>query len=119
MEILLKKTNTPREKTYDSLVVDFFYENEFIEEEENEEEEVKYPDKFTDFMKLLSPIFTEPKRFSILIARSDISDENFNELVENRKNNEKKYILNESIMIEHTEDIYYMKTKGNDTNLNN
>ena len=117
--IEMKKMNISREKTYDSLVVDFFYENEFIEEEENEEEEVKYPDKFTDFMKLLSPIFTEPKRFSILIARSDISDGDLKELVENRKNNEKKYILNESIMIEHTEDIYYMKTKGNDTNLNN
>ena len=117
--IEMKKMNISREKTYDSLVVDFFYDNEFIEEEENEEEEVKYPDKFTDFMKLLSPIFTEPKRFSILIARSDISDGDFKELVENRKNNEKKYILNESIIIEHTEDIYYMKTKGNDTNLNN
>ena len=113
MEIEKIENNATREKTYESLVSDFFYEgqDEFLYDDEVEEE-VYYPDNFNDFMKILSPVFTEPKRYSILIARSDISDADYQKMVENRKNY-KNYILNSSIVVEHTEDICYLKNKDN------
>ena len=112
LEIAKIENNATREKTYEGLVSDFFYEGEFIYYDDEVEEEVYYPDNFNDFMKILSPVFTEPKRYSILIARSDISDFDYQKMVENRKNY-KNYILNSSIAVEHTEDICYMKNKDN------
>ena len=112
LEIAKIENNATREKTYEGLVSDFFYEGEFIYYDDEVEEEVYYPDNFNDFMKILSPVFTEPKRYSILIARSDISDVDYQKMVENRKNY-KNYIINSSIAVEHTEDICYMKNKDN------
>ena len=96
------------EKSYDTLVSRFFYEYDF-EDRRSEEKEISFPKNFKDFMKFLSPIFTNPKRIAVLMARSDMSDEDFEEMVENKKmNTNEKYILNNSIIIENTDDIYYL-----------
>ena len=115
LEIEKIENNATTEKTYEGLVTNFFYEDELMYDDivEEVEEEVYYPDNFNDFMKILSPVFTEPKIYSILIARSDISDSDYQKMVENRKKNNKNYILNSSIVIEHTEDIHYLKSKDN------
>ena len=96
------------EKSYDTLVSRFFYEYDF-EDRRSEEKEISFPKNFKDFMKFLSPIFTRPKRIAVLMARSDMSDEDFEEMVENKKmNTNEKYILNNSIIIENTDNIYYL-----------
>ena len=94
------------EKTYISLFNDYIYGkyDYYI----NETDDTVYPNNFEDLIKEISPIFTEPKRYTILISRSDISDEDFNKLVEN-KNKTSKYIINPKINIEHTKDIAYLK----------
>ena len=59
-------------------------------------------------MQEISPIFIEPKRYTILIVRNGISDEDFEKMFTERKNNA-KYILNDKIQIIHTKDIEYLK----------
>jgi len=58
-------------------------------------------------MKEISPVFLEPKRYTMLIARKDLSDEDYEEMVKNRINTA-KYIINENITIEHTKKIDYL-----------
>ena len=73
----------------------------------SEEEEVIYPDNFYDFIQELSSIFLEPKRYTILIARKDLSEEDYKNMIDNRKKNG-QYKLNKKIEIQHTEEIDYL-----------
>ena len=41
------------------------------------------PDNFIGLMKELSPIFTYPQRYAVLLGRSDLSDEDFEKIVQN------------------------------------
>ena len=95
------------EKSYDTLVSSFFYGT--YEGERRKEEEIQFPKTFKDFIGFLSEIFKEkPKRIAVLMARSDMSDEDFSKMVENKKKNtNERYKLNPSIVIEHTDDICY------------
>ena len=95
------------EKSYDTLVSSFFYGT--YEGERRKEEEIQFPKTFKDFIGFLSDIFKEkPKRIAVLMARSDMSDEDFSKMVENKKKNtNERYKLNSSIIIEHTDDICY------------
>ena len=93
------------EKTYNSLFNDYIYGKY---DYPPYEDDIKYPDNFEDLIKEIAPIFTEPKRYTILISRSDMMDEDFNKLFENRTKNS-KYIINPKINIEHTKDIDYLK----------
>ena len=43
-------------------------------------------------MKKLSPIFTQPKRYTILVSRYELSHDKFNEMMKKRKENA-KYML--------------------------
>ena len=119
------------EKSYDNSLFQFFQERDEEdqeevekkqeeqkeeenqeEEEEQKEEEVNYPNTFKDFMEKLSPVFTNPQRITVLVARSDLSDEDFKNMVESKKSKiNEKYNLNSTITIEHTDDIYYMKNR--------
>ena len=126
------------EKVYENSYADFFYgdygeeemeekdqkeEEEHMEEEEEQEqeqkegeqgekeEEVKYPDTFKEFIDELSPIFTNPQKITVLMARSDMPDVDFKKMVENRNKTNEEYYLNSSITIVHTDDIYYMKNR--------
>ena len=67
------KSNKEKEKTFDNLVNSFFYKREGFQSKF--EEEFKFPDNFSDLMKELSPIFTYPQRYAVLIGRSDLSEE--------------------------------------------
>ena len=103
------KSKRKKEKTFDSLVNNFFYEEEELKT--NFEEEKKMPDNFIGLMKELSPIFTYPQRYAVLLGRSDLSDEDFEKIVQNNMK-KKEYIFNSSIIVEHTEDFYYMKNRS-------
>ena len=66
------------------------------------------------FFYTISDCFTNPKRYSILIARNDLSDADFDSMYEKRKQ-KINYSLNSSIIITHTNNI----TKMIDSGLNN
>ena len=102
------KSKIKKEKTFDSLVNYFFYEEEL---QTNFEEKNTMPDNFSDLMKEISPIFTSPQRYAVLLCRSDLSDDDYKKIIQNKMKN-KEYLLNSSIIVEHTEDIYYMKNRS-------
>ena len=89
------KVNEKREKTSDNLF------NEFVAGK------AVYNINYDELVKKISHIFTEPRRITILIVRSDLTDEEYKKLVEDRKKNA-KYIINEQIKITHTEKINYL-----------
>ena len=89
--------------------------NEFIsatnKNEEKKHKNIKYPKNFLKFMKKLSPIFTEPERYTILVSRYQLSDDLYNEMIKKRKHTA-KYILNENLRIIHTDNIEFLKPKN-------
>ena len=91
--------------------------NQFIDEGNSNENEnnnylkKKFPKNFTKFMKKLSTIFTEPKRYTILVSRYDLSDDLFKEIIKKRKETA-KYILNENIRIIYTDNIEFLKPRN-------
>ena len=103
----VKKT----EKNIDILFHNFAFgkidRNFVFDNSEEEEEEVIYPDNFYDFIQELSSVFLEPKRYTILIARKDLSEEDYKNMIDNRKKNG-QYKLNKKIEIQHTEEIDYL-----------
>ena len=102
------KSKKKKEKTFENLVNSFFYEyEEEVFQSKLEEEEI-FPDNFNDLMRILSPIFTYPQRYAVLMGRSDLSDEDFEKMVQN-KMEKTEYLLNASIIVNHTKDINYMK----------
>ena len=62
-------------------------------------------------MKKLSPIFTEPKRYTILVSRYQLSDDVFTKMIKKRKETA-KYILNENIRIIYTDNIEFLKPRN-------
>ena len=93
------KANVKKEKISDNLF------NEFVTRKTLEDF------SYDELLKKVSHIFTEPFRITILIARNDLPDDEYKNLVENRKRNA-KYIINEKINITHTEDIYYLNKEN-------
>ena len=86
------EVNEKKEKTTDNLF------NEFVTGK------TVYNIDYDELVKKVSHIFTEPRRITILMARSDLPDEEYKKLVEDRKKNA-KYIINEQVKIIHTETI--------------
>ena len=76
----------------------------------NDYSNVKFPKTFLKLMKKLSPIFTQPKRYTILVSRYDLPDNEFNEMMKRRKETA-KYILNENIGIYYTDNIEILKPR--------
>lgn len=98
------KANETKEKTSEYLF------NNFINKKKVNNIELKdviYHNTLSELMKEISPVFLEPKRYTMLIARKDLSDEDYEEMVKNRINTA-KYIINENITIEHTKKIDYL-----------
>ena len=86
--------------------------NKFIEDKDgninnNKLKETVFPDTFVEFMNDISSIFINPRRYTILIVRKGISDEDFEKMFQDRKKND-KYILNEEIKIQHTKEIDFL-----------
>ena len=101
--------NQIAEKNYNSMFYTFVFgkfEPMDWGEEEEEEEEAVFPDNFNAFVSKLSPIFTNPRRYSILIARKDLFDDDYRNMIEKRS--DLKYLLNESVIVNHTEEIDYL-----------
>ena len=99
---------TIKEKNFDTLFDDFktkSFSNSF-----EEFSKTKFPETFAELVEIVAPVFIDSQRFDILIARKDLSDEDFNEMYE-RRSKIKKYILNEDISIIHTKDIDYLRPK--------
>ena len=71
-----------------------------------DEEFIPIPRTFEELIQKVATIFTNPKRFTFLVVRPDISDKDFESLIEKRKDNY-KYELNETINIVHTDNITY------------
>lgn len=101
----LLEGNEEIEKTPDNLFELFKYDLETRKLKE-EEEYLKIPKTWKELIEMVSPIFKNPKRFTFLVVRPEISDDNFKKLIETRKKN-LKYKLNELINIEHTDEIDY------------
>ena len=74
--------------------------------EEVNQDYIPIPNTFKELVEIVSPIFMNPQRFTILVVRPGISDDDFKKLIEKRKENY-KYKLNESIVVEHSDDISY------------
>ena len=64
------------------------------------------PETFSELVEIIAPVFTNPKRVTILIAGNYVSDGNFEEMYE-RRTQIKEYPLNKNIEIIHTDDINY------------
>ena len=105
------KMEIKEEKTYDRLVNSFFYGS--YPQQTIIDENIVLPDTFSELIKEISPIFTYPRRYTILLSRSDMPDKDFKNLVEKRTEI-REYIINPNIKIEHTQDIYYMKNRTKD-----
>ena len=99
--------NDKVDKTPDYLFDSFLeelYPNNF--ESLKEGELLSVPPTFEELIKLVAPIFTNPKRFTFLVVRPEVSDDDYKKLIEKRKASY-KYNLNETVNIVHTEDIAY------------
>ena len=62
------------------------------------------PGTFEELIKQVSHVFTNPKRFTFLVARPDITDDDYKKIIERRKE-KYKYKLNETLNIVHTENM--------------
>ena len=91
------------EKNFDKLFFDFVYNiSTFTPNKKN----ITYPQNFKELVNIISPVFINPKRITILIAKNDLSDEGFQKMF-NKRSEIKSYSLNNNININHTIDINY------------
>ena len=58
------------------------------------------PKTFEELVEKISPVLIKPKRTTVLVARKNISNDDFNKMVEKKKKNI-KYSLNKDISIVH------------------
>ena len=70
--------------------------------------ESEFPDNFQDLMSQISSVFTEPKRYTILVFRSDIPDKYYEKIIRKKKKNN-VYILNKKVSIFNTDNISILK----------
>ena len=90
--------------------MDYFF-NKFTEEHDKKEkeepntiklnDESKIPETFKELVDIMAPMFTQPKRSTILIARNTLSDDDFDAMYQ-RRSQIKEYLLNKTINITHT-----------------
>ena len=91
------------EKDMDYLFEKFIQGNDKLENNELESGElndISPPQSFKDLVDILAPMFTAPKRTTILIARNTLSDEEFKKMYQKRSEI-KEYPLNKTINITH------------------
>ena len=98
-----------REKNPENLFNEFISRNS-DEGSNNDYSNINFPKTFLKLMKKLSPIFIQPKRYTILVSRYDLPDNTFKEMMKKRKETA-KYILNENIKIFYTDNIEILKPR--------
>ena len=87
------------EKTLDNLFNKFISEDNKLRK--NSEDTLKDDElNFAKLVKRISPNFINPKRTTFLIARNDLSDDDFDAMFQ-RRSQISKYSLNENITINH------------------
>ena len=88
-----------KEKTLDNLF------EEFINPENNaNSDNFTAPQTFKELVDIVAPIFKQPKRTTILIARNTLSNDEFDAMYE-RRSKIKEYSLNKDINITHTKNM--------------
>ena len=91
--------------------------NEFItgtftnDENVNAYLESEFPIDFKDLIKEISTVFTEPKRYTLLVYRNDIPDKYYEKIIRQKKKNN-VYILNKSVGIFNTDNISILKPRN-------
>ena len=65
-------------------------------------DELKIPETFKELVDIMAPMFTKPKRDTILVARNTLSDSEFETMFQRRREI-KEYLLNKTINITHTQ----------------
>ena len=106
IESYTMQVETVKEKTFENLFEDFINNNELNEIKDNPE--IIIPKNFAELVQLVAPVFENPKRVDIIIARKDLSDEDFQKMYE-RRSQIQNYTLNDNIPIIHTTDIHAMR----------
>ena len=103
-QAFLLKEETKTEKN-----MDYFFE--LFKQDHNEQEngesvklndELKIPETFKELVDIMAPMFTKPKRDTILVARNTLSDSEFETMFQRRREI-KEYLLNKTINITHTQ----------------
>ena len=98
IESYILNEKAKEEKTIDNLFEDFIKDENLNEVNINN---LKNITNFSELIDQISDYFINPKRYTILIARKELSDEDFNKMFERRSKIE-KYSLNKNITITHT-----------------
>ena len=86
-----------KEKTFENLFDDFISEDEAPNTYLNDE---TMPKSFSELVEIVKPIFINPTRISLLIARNTLSDAVYEAMLQKRSQI-KEYILNKNISITH------------------
>ena len=95
IESYTREIEVKKEKTLDNLFEDFI-----SDENSNETvSDIEIPQSFEELVNIVAPIFKEPQRATLLIARNTMSDEDFRSMYERNKENKSYYILNTTINI--------------------
>jgi hypothetical protein len=104
----LYKGEVKKEKNMDYFFDKFLEEHDKTEKEESNtlklNDEIKIPETFKELVDIMAPMFTQPKRTTILIARNTLSDADFDKMYQ-RRSQIKEYLLNKTISIVHTQEI--------------
>ncbi len=104
----LYKGEVKKEKNMDYFFDKFTDEHDKGEKEESNtlklNEETKIPETFKELVDIMAPMFTQPKRSTILIARNTLSDADFDAMYQ-RRSQIREYLLNKTINISHTKEM--------------
>ena len=88
-ESYLVNQEIKNEKTFDTLF-DLFMYDIFIKEfpslqAEGNENKLDIPKTFEELVEKISPVLIKPKRITVLVARKNMYDDDFNKMVEKNK----------------------------------
>ena len=104
----LYKGEVKKEKNMDYFFDKFTDEHDKGEKEESNtlklNDETKIPETFKELVDIMAPMFTQPKRSTILIARNTLSDADFDAMYQ-RRSQIREYLLNKTINISHTKEM--------------
>ena len=101
VESYATKEKEKKEKTLDNLFEEFI--NAEAENTTNSDN-FTAPQTFKELVDIVAPIFKQPKRTTILIARNTLSNDEFDAMYE-RRSKIKEYSLNKDIIITHTKNM--------------
>ena len=105
------KQDEKNEKNLDNLFNEFITGTFTNDENVNSYLQSEFPHNFKDLMEQISYVFTEPKRYTILVYRSDIPDNYYQKLIKRKRKNN-VYLLNKNMKIFNTEKIDILRPRN-------